>query len=263
MKSISLDAIRIDGGTQGRAVIDQPTVQNYLEAMKEGAMFPPMMTVFDGTTHWLVDGFHRYHALKLLGIKKIDVDYKAGTLEEAQVMSFGVNGTHGKPRTNEDKRKIVLAAIEHPLLKDKADNEIAKICAVSRSFVGAMRDPKVKQKQKENDERRHLKKANEINGGDSNSCSATTSSADPYAGSTPEEDEIKASEIAVAVRMEELEKIMESDDQLAAAHETIQRLTMINGQLEVRIAGLMNEKNECIAHCKKLQKEVDKLKKGK
>ena len=31
MKKIMLDSLRIDGGTQGRLVIDQPTVYNYLE----------------------------------------------------------------------------------------------------------------------------------------------------------------------------------------------------------------------------------------
>ena len=78
MKKVKLDAIRIDGGTQGRVVIDQPTVYSYLEHMKEGDEFPRMFAVYDGTTYWLVDGFHRYHAYKLLGIKDIEIDYKAG-----------------------------------------------------------------------------------------------------------------------------------------------------------------------------------------
>ena len=30
MRTVKLNEIRIDGGTQGRAVIDQPTVYNYL-----------------------------------------------------------------------------------------------------------------------------------------------------------------------------------------------------------------------------------------
>ena len=35
MKRLKLDAICIDGGTQCRVVIDQPTVYNYVEHMKE------------------------------------------------------------------------------------------------------------------------------------------------------------------------------------------------------------------------------------
>ena len=59
MKKIMLDSLRIDGGTQGRLVIDQPTVYNYLEHMKAGDEFPRMFAVYDGTTYWLVDGFHQ------------------------------------------------------------------------------------------------------------------------------------------------------------------------------------------------------------
>ena len=98
MRKISIDDIRIDGNTQGRVVIDQPTVRNYVDDMKEGDVFPPLSTVFDGTVYWLVDGFHRYHAYKIIGIKDVEVDYKPGTQEEAQVMSFGMNGKHGKAR---------------------------------------------------------------------------------------------------------------------------------------------------------------------
>ena len=75
MKNVKLDDIRIDGGTQGRLVIDQPTVYSYRDAMMDGDEFPLIETVFDGSTHWLVDGFHRYHAFKLLGLKNIDVKY--------------------------------------------------------------------------------------------------------------------------------------------------------------------------------------------
>ena len=265
MKTIKLDDIRIDGDTQGRAVIDQPTVYNYLEHMKEGDEFPKMLTVFDGTTHWLVDGFHRYHAYKLLGTKEVEIDYKPGTLEEAQVLSFGVNGKHGKPRTKEDKRRIVEAAIAHPLLKDKTNYELAKICEVSRSFVASVRDPETKKKQAENMDRHIKKKAAKIN---ESASSLTTNDAaprndgepDPYAGEAPDEDEIRAAELAQQADIDAMYKLLDSDDALKTAHEEIKRLNHLNSQLDVRIRGLMNEKNEAIKQCKKLQKELDKLK---
>ena len=267
MKKVKLDAIRIDGGTQGRVVIDQPTVYSYLEHMKEGDEFPRMFAVYDGTTYWLVDGFHRYHAYKLLGIKDIEIDYKPGTLQEAQVMSFGVNGKHGKPRTNEDKRKVVEEALVHPLTMHKTDAEIARICSVSRSFVGSVRNPETKKKQKENVEKHYKKKVKE-----QESCSSTTSEPpkevqkdslpdiDPNAGATPDEDEIRASELAQQADIETMYKLLESDDALKTAHEEIKRLNHLNSQLEIRINGLMAEKNEAIKLVKKLQKENDKLK---
>jgi hypothetical protein len=262
MKTIKLDDIRIDGGTQGRAVIDQPTVYNYLEHMKEGDEFPKMQTVFDGTTHWLVDGFHRYHAYKLLGTKEVKIDYKPGTLEEAQVMSFGVNAKHGKPRTNEDKRRIVEAAIVHPLLKDKSNYELAKICEVSQSFVAAVRNPEAKEKQKANIEKHFAKKAKEEVEATSTSLTSNRAEGepDPYAGAAPDDDEIKAAELAQQADIDAMYKLLDSDDALKTAHDEIKRLNHLNSQLDIRIRGLMNEKNEAVKQCKKLQKELDKLK---
>jgi len=266
MRKVKLDDIRIDGGTQGRVVIDQPTVYNYLEHMKEGDEFPKMFTVFDGTTYWLVDGYHRYHAYKLLGIKEIDIDYKPGTLEEAQVLSFGVNGIHGKPRSNEDKRKVVEAALEHVLTKHKSNYEIAKVCYVSQSFVAAVRNPNSKEKQDKNRLKYAEKVVQDVVEKETTTSPTSTEvitptapEPNPYDGATPDEDEIKAAELALQADIEIMHKMLEADDALAVAHEEIKRLNNLNAQLSIRINGLMNEKNEAVKMVKKLQKEVDKL----
>jgi hypothetical protein len=258
MKKVKIDAIRIDGGTQCRLVIDQPTVYSYLESMKEGDEFPLLETVFDGSTHWLTDGFHRYHAYKLLGIKELEVKYKPGTLEDAKVEALKANSKHGKPLTNEDKRNKVQMALQLEGFDKKSNYEIAKICEVSQSFVGSVRDPKVKQKQKENDAKRHVKKAIEITSG--TSSVETTGRENPYAGSTPDEAEIKASELALQADQEAMYKLLESDDALATAHGEIKRLNHLNSQLEIQVRGLMNQSNEQIKMIKQLQKENDKLK---
>lgn len=262
MKQVDLNDIRIDGGTQGRSVIDQPTVYSYRDAMADGDEFPPIETVFDGTTHWLVDGFHRYHAMKLLGVKSVEVKYKPGTLEEAQVASFGVNGTHGKPRTNEDKRKVVQAALEHPLTRDKTSYEIAKICAVSQTFVAAMRDPKIKEKQAEKNKQQREKpvEAESVTKRTSNHEDVQVPEVNPNVGSAPDDDEIRAAELAMQADQEAMYKLLEADDALATAHEEIKRLNYLNAQLEIRINGLMAEKSEAIKMVKQLQKENDKLK---
>lgn len=51
--------IRRDGGTQPRAGMNSNTVGEYTVAMREGQTFPPVTVYFDGTDHWLADGFHR------------------------------------------------------------------------------------------------------------------------------------------------------------------------------------------------------------
>jgi hypothetical protein len=265
MKNVKLDDIRIDGGTQGRAVIDQPTVYSYLENMKEGDQFPAIETVFDGSTHWLVDGFHRYHAYKLLGVKSVEVKYKPGTLEEAQVASFGVNGRHGKPRTNEDKRKVVQAALEHPLTQDKSAYEIAKICCVSQSFVASIRDPEVAVKQKEAKEKSVVKKAEKIKESkELESITDQTSSPEVPSGSDgaePSREEVEAAEEAMKADQDMMYKMLEADDALAVAVEENKRLNLRVAQLEARLRGLMNERNEAVDMIQKLQKQIAKSKK--
>ena len=265
MKRIKLDSIRIDGGTQSRVVIDQPTVYHYLERMKEGDEFPKMFAFFDGATYWLVDGFHRYHAYKLLGLKDVEIAYKPGTLEEAQVYSFGVNATHGKPRTNEDKRKAVEAALEHHMTRDTSDSEIARICNVSTPFVGSVRRPEVKKKQKENIEKHYRKKAEQE--AERNSITPEAPAVDrnsitpnPNDGEAPSREEIEAAEEALRADQEMMYKLLESDEPLKLAMEENKRLTLRVAQLEARLRGLMNEKNEAVKMVKALQKQIDKSK---
>ncbi|UOF78408.1 parB-like nuclease domain [Caudoviricetes sp.] len=269
MRTVKLNDIRIDGGTQGRVVIDQNHVYHMVEMMKEGYEFDPIDTNFDGATYWLVDGFHRYHAYKLMGIKEVTIKYVPGTQEEAVIRSYGVNAKHGLPRSFDDKKKVVEEALANPLLKDKSNYEIAKICVVSQSFVAGVKDPEKKKKQKEAKERHIKKKAEEITSQTSTPDTTSQTSSekatpvapvDPNAGAAPDEDELKANELAVQADMETMYKLLESDDALATAHEEIKRLNHLNAQLEVRLHGLMNERNEAVKMVKKLQKENDKLK---
>lgn len=266
MRTVKLNDIRIDGGTQGRVVIDQQHVYHMVEMMKEGYEFDPIDTNFDGATYWLVDGFHRYHAYKLMGIKEVMIKYVPGTQEEAVIRSYGVNAKHGLPRSFEDKKKVVLDALANPLLKDKSNYEIAKICVVSQPFVAGIKDPEKKKKQKEATKRHMEKKVNEAieekSVTNQISSEKTTHAENPNldTGAAPDEDELRATELAMQADQEAMYKLLESDEPLKVAHEEIKRLNHLNGQLEVRLHGLMNERNEAVKMVKKLQKELDKLK---
>lgn len=270
MKKVNINDIRIDGGTQGRVVIDQQTVAKYVESMKEGDEFPKMLTVYDGSTHWLVDGFHRYHAMKIIGIKQVEIEYKPGTLEEAQLMSFGMNARHGLPRSNEDKRKIVTAAIEHPLLIGKSNYEIAKVCGVSNHFVASIKDPKVKEKQAKARDKSSAKKTTSgktpmdpIHSGKPLEKTSEAKLAKLEAGAVPDDEEIKANEMAMQADMKVMYELLESDDKLADAYAEIKRLNLLNSQLEVRMNALIAEKGEAIKMVKSLQKQLDKIRKQK
>ena len=252
MTKVDINLIRIDGGTQCRTVIDQPTVYSYLESMKEGDEFPLMETVFDGKTYWLVDGFHRYHALKLLGIKEVEIKAKRGTLQEAQVEALRANSDHGKPLTNEDKRNKVRMALKIEGFDKKTNYEIAKICQLSQPFIAAIRDPEIKQKQTKNVAKHFQKNTNLI---------TNEKAFHSDIGLAPDDEEMKATELAMQADQEAMYKLLESDDALATAHEEIKRLNLLNAQLQTRINGLMNEKNECVKMIKDLQKQIDRHRK--
>jgi len=118
---LELISIRIDGDTQPRVAIDQLAVEQYASDMQRGNVFPPVSVIFDGAAYWLVDGFHRYHALLKLKRSQIQAVITTGVLADAQWQSLTANHAHGLRRTNDDKRKAVRKALQmHPELSDNA-----------------------------------------------------------------------------------------------------------------------------------------------
>jgi hypothetical protein len=134
-----LDSIRIDGGTQPRAAIDEPAVADYAEALKRGAKLPPAVVFNDGTHHWLADGFHRYHGARAAGLDSLLVEIHEGTKRDAVLYSVGANATNGLRRTNDDKRKAVTTLLQDDEWRTWTDREIASVCSVAHSFVAKVR----------------------------------------------------------------------------------------------------------------------------
>ena len=136
---LNLRSIRIDGGTQSRAELNHATVDEYSEAMAEGDTFPPIVVFFDGSSYWLADGFHRYFGADHAGMTEIQAEVLHGTQQDAQLFSFSVNAAHGLRRTNADKRKAVMGALQHPVSGQWSDRQIAKHCGVHHGTVGTVR----------------------------------------------------------------------------------------------------------------------------
>ncbi len=64
----------------------------------------------------------------------------ARTHESAQWYAYGANRKHGLPRTNEDKRLAVEAALKHPRAASLSTRDLAKHCGVSRMAVQRAKD---------------------------------------------------------------------------------------------------------------------------
>jgi len=261
MKVLKFSQIRIDGGTQQRVTINQDKVSEYAESMKEGEKFPPILCTFDGTNYWMYDGFHRYFAAQAAGMTTFEVIYKPGTMEDAQDLSYGINNQHGIPPTKEDKEKAVKDALSKERHANASDREIAKLCKVSASFVGSIRRPEVKERQKKNLAKHVEKMAKQ----DEAVVNYTSDDAEPKVELTqdygPDEQELKANELAQQADLEAMNKLLESDDALATAHAEVKRLNHLVSQLQVRISVLIREKNAAIDMVKEYQAKEKKAKK--
>ena len=137
---IAIDSIDISGGTQPRAEIDTTTVNEYAEAMKGGERLPPVTVFQDGSTYWLADGFHRYHAARKNNSKKIEAVVHQGTVRDAILHSVGANHANGLRRSNADKRNSVLTMLNDEEWWGWSDREIARQCAVSQAMVTKVRE---------------------------------------------------------------------------------------------------------------------------
>ena len=140
-KSIKLDKIRLDGGTQPRAGINATLVAEYAYLMEAGnADFPPPIVFFDGVDYWLADGFHRWHATNKLGVDGLYCEIHEGTVEDARWYSYAANQAHGQRRSNADRAKAVKAALLHPKGVGMSNVEIAVYVGVDEKTVRKYRD---------------------------------------------------------------------------------------------------------------------------
>jgi hypothetical protein len=132
---IELSKIRIDGGTQPRAKLNQETVDEYAEAYKSGVALPPVTLFFDGANYWMADGFHRFFGAKAAGKSRIAEDITPGTLRDAILYSLSANSKHGLKRSNADKRKAVVTLLDDAEWSKWSNEKIAATCAVSPHTV--------------------------------------------------------------------------------------------------------------------------------
>ncbi len=81
--TLPLSAIKIDGGTQTRAGLNEEDIADYAEKMRAGANFPRVIVYHDGKVYWMADGFHRYWAAQRAGLTQIAATVKRGGQREA------------------------------------------------------------------------------------------------------------------------------------------------------------------------------------
>jgi transposase len=133
--TLRIAEIRRDGGTQPRAGLDETHVADLVAALANGDELPPVDVVFDGSTYWLYDGYHRTEAHSRSGKYTVQAIIHQGTQQDAQWQSYAANSRHGLKRTNDDKRRQVLAALRHANAASLSNVQIAKHVGVDEGTV--------------------------------------------------------------------------------------------------------------------------------
>lgn len=134
-KTLALSSITLDPDIQPRQQINQEVVADYAEAMKQGAMFPPVVVFFDGFKYWLADGFHRFLAKQAISEQKIATDVRHGSHRDAKLFAVEINVNHGNQRTNADKHRAVERLLRDSQWSCWSNREIAKRCGVNEKTV--------------------------------------------------------------------------------------------------------------------------------
>ena len=139
IRKLRLSQVTVDAGTDTRHEINDTIVDEYGEAAKAGAKFPPLIAFLDSNKdeYFLADGFHRYFGYERYGVKEFEVDVRNGTRKDALKFGLGCNNEHGYRRTNKDKLHCVEMAVKE--FDNLSDRVIAELCKVSHSMVGEVR----------------------------------------------------------------------------------------------------------------------------
>jgi hypothetical protein len=135
MAIVSIKNIICDPQVMPREKIDENHVNELVEDLNSTAVFPPVDLFYDGKHYYVADGYHRIEAFKKAGRDEIDATVHKGDKPDALWFACGANASHGKRRTNKDKRKAVKNLLMDPKWRQKSDVTIAEHCKVSQPFV--------------------------------------------------------------------------------------------------------------------------------
>ena len=138
---IAISQLKKDG-LQLRESLSEDMVAEYAEAMRNGAVFPPV-TVFKDPKKpiwYLADGFHRVESALRAGKTTIEAEQRIGDYYAAEAYACGANAS--APRSSETKKRCVIRLWEHRKQhfgkNDPSDREIANLAHISRTYVNSV-----------------------------------------------------------------------------------------------------------------------------
>lgn len=137
-EKIQISSIIRDEKLQPRVAMDKATIEEYATAIKNGDKLPPVTIFYDGTKYWLSDGWHRLEAAISAGQTDISAEIRRGSYEDALKYSLSANATHGLKRSQADKKRAIINALNaFPL---ESSRRIARLVHVDDKTVGKYRE---------------------------------------------------------------------------------------------------------------------------
>lgn len=279
MRTLPIDGLLLQPRLQMRAALDTETIEEYAAAMKTGEPFPPVRVV-EADDGWLVcDGFHRVSAARAAGVTSLPCNVTPGTFDDALLLALAANATNGLRRSNADKRRAVTVALER--WPEKSDRVIAQLCGVDHKMVAPLRPQLGKSPSSPVEPEKRIGadgKARTVPAKPNDSAAnpaketqqqcekPTPKPAEPVTSSlqdadddgAPSDEEIAAFLAQEAADKAMLEKVLTSNEPMAAAHAEIKRLNAENAVLRGQRDQYMNKCNELIRQVKALKREASR-----
>jgi hypothetical protein len=138
-KALYISDITDDHALQMRvAGTQEDVVLEYVEAMRDDAVFPAVEVYYDGSVHWLADGFHRVEASRRLGRVTVDANVHAGSKRDAVLHAIRANLRHGLRATRADKRRAVELMLRDADWSKWSYRAIGQQCGVDGKTVASV-----------------------------------------------------------------------------------------------------------------------------
>jgi hypothetical protein len=226
------------------------------------------ITILDGL---VIDGWHRYNAANELGMAcpTVEMDLSIDPIDFVRAQNENRRHLTASQRAAAivsiyqwvptGANQHAKGGVEPGSYPPKTNGELAAIAKVSTKTI---QQAKVAQKagltEAVKDGAITVKEAAQIASGKSLILSEACAPEDIG----PDAAEMEANALAASEDAKFLAELLAADDKLALSVSEVKRLNAVNAHLQIRVYGLMNEKNEAIRAAKSLERQVQFLRKG-
>jgi hypothetical protein len=138
---ITIAKIDPNNDTQIRSGLNDAVVDEYIDAIKNGAAFPPII-VFQNNSkadYYLADGWHRVEAFRKAKKTKIKAVVYSGNLRDAILFAAGANAEHGLRRDQGDVKRAVEKLLKDNEWAEWTNQAIASVCRCTAQYVAVVR----------------------------------------------------------------------------------------------------------------------------